>query len=332
MEETLEAAHRLYEYLLSTFEAPGDPAEYRRLRHALVQLLPQDVPACVRESATLDDFAFYFRRQFKDKPLKHIVRKQFRELFEKLEQTSRPTRTIASRSVGIFISHASRDGAVAKALADLFRDALSLSAGAIRCTTIDEYALDAGAETDDALREEIASSAVFVAILTLASLRSHYVLFELGARWGSDRPHFLPLVAGALEPKMIPQPLSARNARDLRSVADIHRVLKNVAGALDRPLEDASSYANAIDELRTLARELPERRINEFPVGALRVVRALLNEPDGRFLSAERRNYSTEVDGLIKAGLVREANERLFLSDEGKQLALDYLQSILLRG
>ena len=340
--DTIDNAHRLYSYLRA--RANGDtvqPSDYWGMRRAVVDGSPFDkVPPIVQRCRTLEDFDISFGTKWL---ALSALREQFAVFFDYLESSARSeTKGLVKPLPGmvrIFISHASRDRALAKALADLIRDALNLSASAIRCTSAEEYALDAGADTDDQLRDEIASSRIFIAILTLASLRSQYVLFELGSRWGIEalaggdpKQHFLPLVAGALEASEIQRPLAARNARDLRSVADIHRVLANIASALDQPREDPAVYANAIEEVRTTARELPETRYKELGAGALRVLRALLDEEDGRFLNAERKNYAADVEDLLRRRLLREARDRLFLTDEGEQLARDYLQAILLRG
>ena len=58
----------------------------------------------------------------------------------------------------VFISHSSKDIAVAKALVDLLRLAVGLNHRDIRCTSIDGYRLEVGADTDAELKKELKAS------------------------------------------------------------------------------------------------------------------------------------------------------------------------------
>jgi len=98
---------------------------------------------------------------------------------------TRPTKAdVQAPAIDVFISHSSQDIEVVKALIGLLRSALNIPNGRIRCTSVPGYALDPGAYVDGTLRREIKESAAFIALITPASLKSIYVLFELGARWG----------------------------------------------------------------------------------------------------------------------------------------------------
>ena len=97
----------------------------------------------------------------------------------------------------IFISHSGQDQPIAYALIDLLRTAMDIPSRRIRCTSVDGYRLPGGASTDDQLKREVRESKCFIALLTPRSIRSTYVLFELGARWGAQLP-FIPLLAAGL--------------------------------------------------------------------------------------------------------------------------------------
>ena len=94
----------------------------------------------------------------------------------------------------IFISHSSRDENLAEKLIALIRSALNISAEKIRCTSLNGFRLPAGTTTNERLRKEIHDSKAFIALITPNSLKSMYVLFELGARWGAEKP-MVPLIA-----------------------------------------------------------------------------------------------------------------------------------------
>ena len=131
----------------------------------------------------------------------------------------------------IFISHSSRDARLAKALIDLLERMLPLSGGAIRCTSVDGYRLRTGASIDDTLRAEVHDAALMLALLTPSAMESTYVMFEIGARWGSGKPLF-PLVGVGLAPQELKPPLSGINAVNCADRAQITRLVAEVAECL----------------------------------------------------------------------------------------------------
>src|SRR6186713_2585295 len=120
-------------------------------------------------------------------------------------------------SVKVFISHSSHDARTAEALARLLRAVLSMSASEIRCTSVDGYRLPGGVDTNAQLRREVVEASSLLGIISAASLRSLYVLFELGARWGTDKP-FVPLLAPGAPMSILGGPLSGINALRLDNV------------------------------------------------------------------------------------------------------------------
>jgi len=70
------------------------------------------------------------------------------------------------------------------------------------------------------LREEIQAADLIIVVITPFSIASSYVLFELGASWGLNKPTF-PLLARAAKYKDLPGPLQERNAPSLHKEAEI---------------------------------------------------------------------------------------------------------------
>lgn len=162
----------------------------------------------------------------------------------------------------IFISHSSKDADIAEAMIDLLRAALNLSAEEIRCTSVNGYRLPTGASTEEQLRQEIHESRVLIGLITPASLTSHYVLFELGARWGAG--NFLaPVLAAGADSNRLPGPLTGRNAINCNSPGQIHQLVDDLAARLGRRVDDRSSILKHIDKLVELSKTESELSGNE---------------------------------------------------------------------
>ncbi|KPA17215.1 hypothetical protein MHK_002566, partial [Candidatus Magnetomorum sp. HK-1] len=102
---------------------------------------------------------------------------------------------IISHKVKIFISHSSLDEKIASSLIDVLDAAFIIKEENIRCTSVPGYKLPIGSQTSEILRNEIYQTELLLGIVSMKSIESRYVLFELGASWGIGRPIF-PLLAG----------------------------------------------------------------------------------------------------------------------------------------
>ena len=131
----------------------------------------------------------------------------------------------------VFVSHCSADTDLARTLVALLVSACRIEHEDIRCTSVDGYSLEAGVITDSVLKREAVESGCFIGLLTPDSLKSTYVIFELGARWGSGRK-MIPLVAHGLKKGSLPKPLDAINAKDAAVRSDLLDAVDAVAQAL----------------------------------------------------------------------------------------------------
>ncbi len=154
----------------------------------------------------------------------------------------------------VFISHSSHDRELAGLLLDLLRSAINLPDESVRCTSVEGHKLAGGQETDRRLREEIRSCEAFIGLISEASIESAYVLFELGARWGTEK-HLLPLLAPGANPSLLRGPLAGINALRFSSAADLHQMIQEIGNLLALPPAGPAVYQRRIDEiLRAVAR------------------------------------------------------------------------------
>jgi hypothetical protein len=151
------------------------------------------------------------------------------------------------KGLSIFISHSSKDAAIALSLIELLKAALELTDEQIRCTSVDGFRLPSGANVDDVLKSEVHEAQAFIGLITPKSVASAYVLFELGARWGARR-HMIPVLAG-VGPEALQGPLKGINSISANSVAQLHQLLSDLADALDIELQRAASYTRYAEKL-----------------------------------------------------------------------------------
>ena len=131
----------------------------------------------------------------------------------------------------IFISHSSEDEQVARQIINLLHAGLNVPRDWIRCTSVDGYRLAGGAETEAQLRRELREAKVLLAIVSERSLRSAFVLFELGARWGGDEL-IIPLLVRGMSASSLPAPLAGYHAVRSDSQAELHKLVEDLGKLL----------------------------------------------------------------------------------------------------
>lgn len=156
--------------------------------------------------------------------------------------------------VSIFISHSSKDKVLVEKLIQLLHLAF-LTVEEIRATSVPGYGLPGGSSTDDHLRTEINDAVVVVGLISQASVRSSYVIFELGARWGSRKP-MVPLLAPGFDPSQLEGPLRGINCLDASSASHLHQFLQELSGHLKTPLGSAAAVQRQIDDIVALGKQL----------------------------------------------------------------------------
>jgi hypothetical protein len=198
---------------------------------------------------------------------------QGRKYFEELEQIAKrgvgfgkksareksPSRSHAKSNapVGplVLISHSSKDRELATALIDLLKAGIGLLADQIRCSSVDGHRLPVGVDTASKLREEVNAAAVVIGLITPSSLSSHYVMFELGARWGANL-FVAPLLAG-VEAGTLSGPLSLLNALAANNELQLHQLLVDIGSQLGLRVQSPAAYLRNVSAVRALADAIP---------------------------------------------------------------------------
>lgn len=127
----------------------------------------------------------------------------------------------------IFLSHSAIDEALASALVDCLLSSMILEDSELRCTSVPGHKLSVGTDFAAALLEDIGESSVVIGLITRNALSSSWVLFELGATWGSKK-HMKPIVTGEVDLKALPGPVSGRHVARLSSRTDVARLLSEI--------------------------------------------------------------------------------------------------------
>jgi hypothetical protein len=152
----------------------------------------------------------------------------------------------------VFVGHSSADQKIAAAFVELLRAALPLSAKDIRCTSVDGYKLPAGTNADEQLRGEVFGAQAFVALLSPTSIKSIYVMFELGARWGA-KGFLVPVMVAGLDPSYLKPPLSAIHAVMGSSEGDLHQLIETLGEKLGLAAEKPGAYLKALEAFASVA-------------------------------------------------------------------------------
>ncbi len=170
------------------------------------------------------------------------------------EKDNTPPSKLIEHKMDIFISHSDSDKDKAKALIDLIVKAYHISSNKIRCTSVAGYKLPIGSNTDQILQDEIFSSKVFIGLITENSIKSTYVLFELGARWGAKLPLF-PLISDPKGTSILAGPLKNINALNASRAEDVHQFITELGNAINVTPEPPQVYLRELEILLATAND-----------------------------------------------------------------------------
>ncbi|MFK5879464.1 MAG: toll/interleukin-1 receptor domain-containing protein [Flavobacteriaceae bacterium] len=166
--------------------------------------------------------------------------------------------------IDVFISHSSADQNKVKLLINILRSALNLSKERIRCTSVPGYKLSGGSNTDETLKQEIVDCNLFIAVLTENSIKSTYVLFELGARWGLDKT-LKPLVCEKNMSTVVKGPLSGIHCLNGTEASEIIQLVEECGKTLNISPSSTDVYLDEAIEFAEMSssNSVPKKKEDE---------------------------------------------------------------------
>ena len=106
-----------------------------------------------------------------------------------------------------FISHKETDQAIAECTVNIILESFYVSPDDVFCSSVSGHALQFGQNIASQIKSELQDGDVLFALLTLDSVRSTWVLFELGAAWALDRLT-IPILGPGVSYKDLPGALT----------------------------------------------------------------------------------------------------------------------------
>ena len=92
-------------------------------------------------------------------------------------------------------------------------------------------------------------------------MKSAYVLFEIGARWGAKKKMFSILACGA-DSSVLSGPLKTINSLSCDNVSQIHQLIDEISDVLQIQKESTASYQNKINQLIKASNEIKSDSIS----------------------------------------------------------------------
>ena len=133
----------------------------------------------------------------------------------------------------IFISHSHSDETYADLLVDFLVEAMAISHKDIRCTSDPNHGLSfSSSSISDQLKNDLKNAGALIVLATIDSLRSPWILFEVGSFWTTDKL-IAPIVAPGLSFDDLPGPL--------KGYRNIHIEKEDVSYELNELINQLSS-------------------------------------------------------------------------------------------
>lgn len=200
-------------------------------------------------------------------------------------------------SMKIFISHSSEDVDLAASLVKLFHSAFSLPKKEIRCTSVPGYKFEPGIDTDEAIKKEVYESSVLIGLITPNSLKSSYVLFELGARWVLDK-YLVPTLGNGSTFDDLPTPIKGKNAIKLDLENDLNDLIDSLSENLQLKKERVSSFS---EELRLVQEIASKKKLKPTePEQKISIEEVISSEASKQLIKKKRMEFLRQEDTPVE--------------------------------
>ncbi|MGK7899655.1 MAG: hypothetical protein AB4372_40080 [Xenococcus sp. (in: cyanobacteria)] len=135
----------------------------------------------------------------------------------------------------IFISHSHLDEEIADLLIDFLSESIEISKKEIRCTSDPNHGLDfSSSSISDQLKNDLNNAGALIIIATIDSLRSPWILFEVGSFWTTDKL-VAPIIGPGLTFADLPGPLKGYRSIRIED-EDVSYQLNELINQLSRKL------------------------------------------------------------------------------------------------
>lgn len=160
------------------------------------------------------------------------------------------------KGIKIFISHSSKDKDLARAVVEAIEDAYKIPSECILCTSIEGHKLNAGDKVTDKLQKEVLSADLVIGLITPNALNSVFTMFELGARWGAEKP-FMPITYDKNISDSLPEPIKSYIISDVSENNSAQQFIESIAKHIEGyPQESYSVYRQKVNNIVRIATRL----------------------------------------------------------------------------
>jgi TIR domain len=212
-------------------------------------------------------------------------------------------------SVKIFIGHSSEDKEIASLVVEVLEASANLPHGTVRCTSLPGYELEIGAHADNVIRENLRACQVFVGLITESSLRSHYVLMEMGAAWAYEK-FVCPLLSSDVSFGQLPAQFRGVHAIRMQDSPGVTNFATTVARKLGHPAIVNAPKANvAIGKLCAKSAALASSSkpfVGELKEEPLPVTEEPFDDPDDIANSIKSWGEETDRTGTHRIAILEK--------------------------
>ena len=143
----------------------------------------------------------------------------------------------------IFISHSSKNKSIAEAFQYLLCEYLDISPKDIFCTA--GIGLRIGDKIGDTIKDKLAKTTCFFALITKESLGSSWVLMEIGYAW-IDGKKVMPILLGNLDVNDLPSPLRDIQVGKLKNDSSVKDEVEKIIESITEPVERGFKRKNNV--------------------------------------------------------------------------------------